>query len=139
MRQLSRLLRANCFSSSLRTCRPVFSTPPCPVHPTKSFATTPAHLRYQVTTKRKDDAVMAGDMTTFKGKPFDRPSLEGLMRVRRMLLYCSGRRHANSHSAASSTHPPSTSTAACLASTTSARPAAPSPTTLSTYGGNTLC
>jgi hypothetical protein len=29
---------------------------------------------------------MAGDMTTFKGKPFDRPSLEGLMRVRQAAL-----------------------------------------------------
>jgi glycyl-tRNA synthetase len=86
MRQLSRLLRANCSSSSLRTCRPVFSTPPCPVHPTKSFATTPAHLRYQVPTKKKDTTAMAGDMTTFKGKPFDRPSLEGLMRVRQAAL-----------------------------------------------------
>jgi glycyl-tRNA synthetase len=83
MRQLSRLLRANCFSSSLRTCRPVFSTPPSLVYPTKSFATTPAHLRFQVPTRKKDNVNMGGgDMTTYKGKPFDRPSLESLMKVR---------------------------------------------------------
>jgi glycyl-tRNA synthetase len=83
MRPLSRLLRVNCFSSSLRTCRPVFSTPPCPVHPTKSFATTPALHKFQVPKRKKEPANMGGgDMTTFKGKPFDRPSLESLMKVR---------------------------------------------------------
>lgn len=83
MRQLSRLLslRAHCFSSSL-SCRPVFSTPPALAHPSHSFTTTPARCKYQVP-KRKHapTATMAGDMTTFKGKPFDRPSLESLMRV----------------------------------------------------------
>jgi hypothetical protein len=125
MRQLSRLLRANCFSSSLRTCRPVFSTPPCLVHPTKSFATTPARLRFEVPTRKTDNVVMAGDMTTYKGKPFDRPSLESLMRVRAMLPVQLGSSHTNQYSADYSTHPPSTSMVECPASTTSARPAAP--------------
>jgi len=79
MRQLSRLLRANCFSSSLR---PQFSTPPSLARPTKNFATTTARERFQVHTRKKDTVVMAGDMTTFKGKPFDRASLESLMKVR---------------------------------------------------------
>jgi hypothetical protein len=85
MRQLSRLLRANCLSASLRTCRPVFSTPPSLVYPTKAFATTPAHYRFQVPSRKKEPAYVnmaGGDMTTYKGKPFDRPSLESLMRVR---------------------------------------------------------
>lgn len=81
MRRLSRLLRANCFSSSLRTCRPGFSTPPCLVYPTRSFATTPARQKFQVPTRKKEQIVMAGDMTTYKGKPFDRPSLDSLMKV----------------------------------------------------------
>jgi glycyl-tRNA synthetase len=86
MRQLSRLLRVNCFSSSLRPCRPVFSTPPPLVYPTKSFATTPARQRFQVPTRKKDNVVMAGDMTTFKGKPFDRASLDSLMKVQSSTL-----------------------------------------------------
>jgi glycyl-tRNA synthetase len=81
MRQLSRLLRANCFSSSLSLRRPQISTPPALVYPTKTFATTPTHLRFQVPTRKKDFVVMAGDMTTYKGKPFDRASLESLMKV----------------------------------------------------------
>jgi glycyl-tRNA synthetase len=85
MRRLSRLLRANCLSASRRTCRPVFSTPPSLVHPTKAFATTPAHQRFQVASRKEQPAYVnmaGGDMTTYTGKPFDRPSLESLMRVR---------------------------------------------------------
>jgi hypothetical protein len=139
MRQLSRLLRANCYSSSLRTCRPVFSTPPCPVYPTKCFATTPAHQRYKVQTRKADQVGMAGDMTTFKGKPFDRPSLESLMKVciKQFMLSCSS--HANEYSDASSTHPPLISMAVFLVSTTMAHPVAPLRTTSSTHGENTLC
>lgn len=77
MRQLSRALRANCFSS-LR--KPFFNTPLCLIYPTRSFTTTPVHHRYQVP-KRKKEVNMANDMTTLKGKPFDRTSLESLMRV----------------------------------------------------------
>lgn len=80
MRPLSQLLRASCCSSSLRSCTPVFSAPPCLVYPTKSFTTTPAHRRFQVP-KRNDQVTMSGDMTTLKGKPFDRASLESLMKV----------------------------------------------------------
>lgn len=82
MRQLSRLLRANCFSFSLLPLhRPRFGTPPYLIYPTQSFATTPPRQRFQVQKRKKEDVVMAGDMTTFKGKPFDRASLESLMKV----------------------------------------------------------
>jgi hypothetical protein len=77
-------------------------------------------------------------MTTFKGKPFDRPSLESLMKVRNNNL-SDGASHTDRYSDDYSTHPLSISMAVSLVSTTLARPAAPSPTTLSTYGGNTLC
>lgn len=88
MHQLSRLLRPHCFSSSSlrRTCRPIFSTPPCPVHPTKTFATTRVHHRFQAASRKHDQANMVGDMTTFKGKPFDRPSLESLMKVGNIIV-----------------------------------------------------
>jgi glycyl-tRNA synthetase len=87
MRQLSRIPRATYFSSSPRG-RSIFSTPPSLVHPTKSFTTTPAHCRFQLSTKKKgkDTIAMAGDMTTYKGKPFDRAALESLMRVRDTFL-----------------------------------------------------
>lgn len=77
MRLLSGVLRANCFSS-LR--KPFFDAPPCLVYPTKSFSTTSTYRRYEVP-KRKKEVNMAHDMTTLKGKPFDRASLESLMRV----------------------------------------------------------
>ena len=78
MRQLSRALRANCFSS-LR--EPFFYTPPCLVYRARSFTTTPPHHRYQVPQRKQKTVEMAHDMTTLKGKPFDRTSLESLMKV----------------------------------------------------------
>lgn len=79
MHQLSRVLRVNCFLSPRR---PFLNAPPCLVYPTSSFfSTSPTHRRYQVP-KRKREATMSNkDMTTLKGKPFDRVSLESLMRV----------------------------------------------------------
>jgi glycyl-tRNA synthetase len=78
MRALSSLLRIN-HLSSLR--KPLFNTPHRRVYPTKSFSTTPIHHKYQPLKRTKEPA-MVSDMTTLKGKPFDRPALEGLMRVR---------------------------------------------------------
>lgn len=139
MRPLASLLRANCFAFPRK---PFFSTPPRLVYPTKSFTTTPHLHRYQAP-KRKQQVPMAHDMTTLKGKPFDRASLESLMRVR---IYSLCPRISavavgvilTSRSAASSTRLHSISTAVFRVSTTMAQPAVPSPTTLSTYGGNTL-
>jgi hypothetical protein len=88
MHCVSRLLRANTPSSSLRACRPVFSTPPSLVYPTKparSFSATPTHFKF-VVPKRKQQVKMPSDMTTFKGKPFDRASLESVMKVRACIL-----------------------------------------------------
>ena len=144
MHCVSRLLRANTPSSSLRACRPVFSTPPSLVYPTKparSFSATPTHFKF-VVPKRKQQVKMPSDMTTFKGKPFDRASLESVMKVCAGILaleLCAATSHIDQHSDDSSTRPPSTSTAVSLASTTMARPVPPSQTTLSTYGGSTLC
>ncbi|KAF2240318.1 glycyl-tRNA synthetase-like protein [Trematosphaeria pertusa] len=78
MRQLSSVLRANCCSSFRK---PFLRAPPGRVYPTQSFATTPAHRRFQLP-RQKREAAMAHDMTTLKGKPFDRASLESLMRRR---------------------------------------------------------
>jgi glycyl-tRNA synthetase len=97
MRKLLSLSRPNCFAS-LR--RPFLSAPLPIAHPTKtkSFTTSPAHHRYQPP-KRKEAATMASAMTTKDGKPFDRPALEGLMRVRRIrpriALHCLVGSHAN--------------------------------------------
>ncbi|KAF3042154.1 Glycine--tRNA ligase 1, mitochondrial [Didymella heteroderae] len=85
MQCVSRLLRANP-SNSLRNCKPAFiSTPPYQYqsHPTqaRSFAATPTHCKF-VVPKRKQQVTMPSDMTTFKGKPFDRASLESVMKRR---------------------------------------------------------
>ncbi|KAJ4407369.1 Glycine--tRNA ligase 1, mitochondrial [Didymella pomorum] len=87
MQCVSRLLRANP-SNSLRNCKfkpaPAFiSTPPYQSHPTqsRSFAATPTHFKF-VVPKRKQQVTMPSDMTTFKGKPFDRASLESVMKRR---------------------------------------------------------
>ncbi|CAI6333928.1 unnamed protein product [Periconia digitata] len=79
MRTLSSLVRAKCCPFSFR--KPFSNTPPYLVYPTKSFTTTPIHHRYQAP-KRKQEPIMSSDMTTLKGKPFDRTSLESLMRRR---------------------------------------------------------
>jgi len=84
MQCVSRLLRANP-SNSLRNCKPApafISTPPYQSHPTqsRSFAATPTHFKF-VVPKRKQQVTMPSDMTTFKGKPFDRASLESVMKV----------------------------------------------------------
>ena len=147
MQCVSRLLRANPLSSSLRNCRPVFSTPL--VYPTKAcnerlskrFSATPTHFKF-VVPKRKQQVKMPSDMTTFKGKPFDRASLESVMKVCACILsrkLCAASSHIDHCSADSSTRPPSTSTAVSLVSTTMARPVPPSQTTSSTYGESTLC
>ena len=120
MRQLSRALRANCFLS-LR--KPFFNAPPWPVYPTKSFATTPAHHKYQVP-KRKKDLTMSKEMTTLKGKPFDRVSLESLMKACQLWIVELGVM-LTSRSGACSSLPPSTSMAACPAFTITAPLAAP--------------
>lgn len=143
MHCLSRLLRANTTSSSLRVCRPNLVTPPYLVYPTKparSFSATPIHSKF-VVPKRKQQVTMPSDMTTFKGKPFDRASLESVMKVCACIppTRCAASSHIDHHSDDSFTHPPSTSMAVSLVSTTMARPVPPSQTTLSTYGGSTLC
>ncbi len=82
MQCVSRLLRAKA-PSSLRDCRPDFSTPRYLVYPTKParcFSATPIHSKF-VVPKRKQQVKMPSDMTTFKGKPFDRASLESVMKV----------------------------------------------------------
>lgn len=83
MRQLSRLLRVNSLFN------PLLSTPhhyPRVTHPATTFASnfsnTTTRQRFKVPTHKKDHVVMAGDMTTFKGRPFDRASLESLMKRR---------------------------------------------------------
>lgn len=143
MHCVSRLLRANTPSSSLRSCS-VFSTPPTLVYPTKPartwFSTTPTLFKF-VVPKRKQQVTMPSDMTTFKGKPFDRASLESVMKVRACILphkLCAAPSHIDHCSDDSFTHPPSTSMAESLVFTTMARPAPPSQTTLSTYGESTL-
>jgi glycyl-tRNA synthetase len=80
MRSLSKALRANCFSS-LR--EPFFntSTPPRCVYSARSFTTTPPHHRFQAPKRKQQPVTMAPEMTTLKGKAFDRASLESLMRV----------------------------------------------------------
>lgn len=131
MRQLSSVLRANCCSSFRK---PFLRAPPGRVYPTQSFATTPAHRRFQLP-RQKREAAMAHDMTTLKGKPFDRASLESLMRVRshtsnrpRLWLWQSSGVAAamlTIRSAACSTPPPSKSTAACPVCTITGRRAVP--------------
>ncbi|KAJ4339551.1 Glycine--tRNA ligase 1, mitochondrial [Didymella glomerata] len=82
MQCVSRLLRANP-SNSLRSCKPApafISTPPNRTH-SRSFAATPTHFKF-VIPKRKQQVTMPSDMTTFKGKPFDRASLESVMKRR---------------------------------------------------------
>lgn len=80
MRSLSKALRANCFSS-LR--EPFFntSTPPYSVYSARSFTTTPPLHRFQAPKRTQQIVNMAPEMTTLKGKAFDRASLESLMRV----------------------------------------------------------
>jgi glycyl-tRNA synthetase len=92
MRSLSKALRANCSSGSsglsgLRA--PYFNTclhaPPSSVI-RRSFTTTPPQHRFQPPKRKqqKQQSVgMAPEMTTLKGKPFDRASLESLMRASR--------------------------------------------------------
>ncbi|KAF1933654.1 glycyl-tRNA synthetase [Didymella exigua CBS 183.55] len=77
MQCVSRLLRAN----SPRLCRP--STPPFsyPTKPARCFSATPTHCKF-VVPKRKQQVTMPSDMTTYKGKPFDRASLESVMKRR---------------------------------------------------------
>lgn len=81
MRLLAKALRVNCFSS-LR--EPFFnsSTPPRCVYSARSFTTTPPHHRFQVPKRKQQIVDMAPEMTTLKGKAFDRASLESLMRVK---------------------------------------------------------
>ncbi|KAJ4379343.1 Glycine--tRNA ligase 1, mitochondrial [Didymella sp. IMI 355093] len=84
MQCVSRLLRANP-SNSLRNCKPAFiSTPPYQSHPTQSrgFTATPPHSKFVVPKRKQQQVTMPSDMTTFKGKPFDRASLESVMKRR---------------------------------------------------------
>ena len=144
MHCVSRLLRANNLSSSLRSCRPVFSTPPSLVYPTKStrsFSATPTHLKF-VVPKRKQQVKMPSDMTTFKGKPFDRASLDSVMKVCACILshdLCAASSHIDHCSDDSSTHPLSTSMAVSLVSMIMVRPVPHSQITLSIYGESILC
>lgn len=85
MRSLSKALRANCLSSpSFRV--PYFNTG-LPAPPSRlirrSFTTTPPLHRFQPPKRKKQQQPvdMAPEMTTLKGKPFDRASLESLMRA----------------------------------------------------------
>jgi hypothetical protein len=80
MRSLSKALRVNCFSS-LR--EPFFntSTPPSCVYSARSFTTTPPYHRFQAPKRKQQPVNMAPEMTTLKGKAFDRAALESLMRV----------------------------------------------------------
>ena len=145
MQCVSRLLRATPLSST----RSFFSTPPCSVYPTKpaarSFSVTSPHYKFVVPKRKQQVNMPSGDMTTFKGKPFDRASLESVMKVLfpphivlRCTALCCPSSHIDLPSDDSSTRPPSTSTVVSLACTTMARPAPPSPTTLSTSGASTL-
>lgn len=143
MQCVSRLLRATPLSST----RSFFSTPPCSVYPTKpaarSFSVTSPHCKFVVPKRKQQVNMPSGDMTTFKGKPFDRASLESVMKVLFPLISCCAApcyppSHIDPPSDDSSTRPPSTSTVVSLACTTMARPAPPSPTTLSTSGASTL-
>lgn len=91
MRQLSRVVRAGCSPPALLLRRPVISAPPSLAQypTTKGFTTSPAHHKYQVPKRKKQEVVMAADMTTFKGKPFDRAALESLMKVGRLVAVLS--------------------------------------------------
>ena len=105
MQCVSRLLRATPLSST----RSFFSTPPCSVYPTKpaarSFSVTSPHCKFVVPKRKQQVNMPSGDMTTFKGKPFDRASLESVMKVPfplilSLVLRCAALRCAAPHLAA---------------------------------------
>ena len=80
MRQLSPLLRASNLSLRLPLPRPALSAPPSLVYQIHRFTTTAPRPRYQLPT-RKDQVIMPTEMTTLKGEPFDRASLESLVKA----------------------------------------------------------
>jgi len=94
MQCVSRLLRAN---TSLHRRPAVFSTPPSLVYPkpARSFSVTHPHFKF-VVPKRKQQVKMPSEMTTFKGKPFDRASLDSVMKVCKRPL-CHLVRHVESY------------------------------------------
>lgn len=80
MRLLCLLLRANHCPARLLSRRPALSAPPSLIYPTKCFTTTLPRHRFQIS-QRKEPVTMPTEMTTLKGEPFDRASLESLIKV----------------------------------------------------------
>jgi hypothetical protein len=84
MRPLLSLVRASNCSACLRPA--FFGAPPRPVHPTwtataRNFTTTPSRFKFKVPQRKKQEVKMSHAMTTKTGEPFDRASLESVMKV----------------------------------------------------------